>query len=149
MSAGAGAATLPALALVALAGVAAGVGATTFVYARGSSYLTDDPSACANCHVMQAHYDAWRKGPHHQAAVCNDCHVPAGAYRWVAKLGNGWRHSAAFTTGDYPDAILLRPAGRKVVEDRCRACHADLVASMEGGGEVSCLRCHDSVGHLR
>src|SRR5688572_23773077 len=32
-------------------GAAAGVGGFTFVYAEGASYLTDDPAACANCHV--------------------------------------------------------------------------------------------------
>jgi cytochrome c nitrite reductase small subunit len=149
MPAGAGAATLPMLALTALAGVAAGVGGYTFVHARGSSYLTDDPAACANCHVMQSHHDGWGKGPHHHVAGCNDCHVPSGPARWVAKLRNGWHHSSAFTTGDYPDATRIREAGREVVEGQCRTCHADLVASMEGGGEVSCLRCHDSVGHLR
>ena len=34
-----------------LAGVAAGVGGFTFVYARGYSYLTNDPKACVNCHT--------------------------------------------------------------------------------------------------
>ena len=30
-------------------GLAAGVGGYTFVFARGASYLTDDPAACALC----------------------------------------------------------------------------------------------------
>jgi cytochrome c nitrite reductase small subunit len=34
-------------------GLAAGLGAFTFVYARGYSYLSNDPSACANCHIMR------------------------------------------------------------------------------------------------
>jgi cytochrome c nitrite reductase small subunit len=149
MPAGTGAVALPILALTALAGVALGVGGYTFVYAQGSSYLTDDPAACANCHVMQQQYDGWRKGPHHHAAVCNDCHVPSGAVQRVAvKLLNGWHHSSAFTTGDYPDAILLRERSRSVVEERCQTCHADLVAAMGGPG-VSCIRCHESVGHAR
>jgi len=59
-----------------LAGVAAGVGLYTFWYAKGYSYLTNDPRACANCHVMQEYYDAWIKSTHHQAAACNDCHAP-------------------------------------------------------------------------
>ena len=49
--------SLHAAALVAAAatvGLAAGVGAYTFGYARAASYLTDDPKACANCHVMEA-----------------------------------------------------------------------------------------------
>ncbi len=30
-------------------GLAVGIGSYTFVYARGASYLTNDPGACANC----------------------------------------------------------------------------------------------------
>jgi len=40
-------------------GVVVGLGAYTFVYAKGYSYLTINPAACANCHVMQAQYEAW------------------------------------------------------------------------------------------
>jgi cytochrome c nitrite reductase small subunit len=40
-------------------GVAIGIGAYTFVYAKGASYLTNDPAACANCHIMEEHYSAW------------------------------------------------------------------------------------------
>ena len=28
-------------------------------------------------------------------------------------------------------------------------CHADLVENIAHGGDVSCVRCHASVGHLR
>ena len=48
---------LPALAGSAI-GIAVGLGGYTFVYARGYSYLTNDPAACANCHVMEDHYRA-------------------------------------------------------------------------------------------
>lgn len=37
-----------AVAVAVLVGVALGLGAFTFVYARGASYLTNDPAACAN-----------------------------------------------------------------------------------------------------
>jgi nitrate/TMAO reductase-like tetraheme cytochrome c subunit len=45
--------------LVSLVGIPAGVGAFTFVYAKGFSYLSPDPRACVNCHVMNPQYDAW------------------------------------------------------------------------------------------
>ena len=45
-------------------GLALGVGAYTLVYARGASYLTNDPAACANCHVMREQYDGWTAGSH-------------------------------------------------------------------------------------
>jgi cytochrome c nitrite reductase small subunit len=34
-------------------GVVIGLGGYTFLYARGASYLTDHPAACANCHIMR------------------------------------------------------------------------------------------------
>jgi cytochrome c nitrite reductase small subunit len=40
-------------------GILIGVGGYTFAYAKGASYLTNDPAACANCHVMENHYRAW------------------------------------------------------------------------------------------
>jgi cytochrome c nitrite reductase small subunit len=145
-----GLASLPALALVATLGTAAGLSGYAFVYARGSSYLTDDPAACNNCHVMRAQYDGWRNGPHHAAATCNDCHTPSAPFaKYLVKALNGWHHSTAFTSGAFKDVITLRASSREVVEGQCKTCHADLVAAMEGGGEVSCIRCHDSVGHLR
>src|SRR5688572_30492436 len=57
-------------------GLALGLGAFTFVYARGASYLTNDPEACGNCHIMREHLGAWVKSSHHAVATCNDCHTP-------------------------------------------------------------------------
>ena len=53
-----------------LLGVVIGLGTYTFIYAKGYSYLTNNPAACANCHVMQAQYEAWLKSSHHSAATC-------------------------------------------------------------------------------
>lgn len=149
MPAAQGAIPLPLLALLSVFAALVGLGGYTFVYAKGGSYLTNDPLACANCHVMQAQFDGWRRGPHHAVAVCNDCHVPGGLVsKYVVKALNGWHHSSAFTTGKFPDVITMRPESREIVEGQCKACHADLVAAM-GGPDVSCVRCHESVGHLR
>jgi len=57
-------------------GIPAGVGAFTFVYAKGFSYLSTDPRACMNCHVMNAQYDAWRMSGHRHTATCVECHLP-------------------------------------------------------------------------
>jgi hypothetical protein len=43
-----------ALLLGCLLGVPAGVGAFTFVYAKGLSYLSTDPRAYVNCHAMNS-----------------------------------------------------------------------------------------------
>jgi cytochrome c nitrite reductase small subunit len=66
------------LVLAAAIGLVIGVGGYTFLYAKGSSYLTDNPAACANCHIMRAHFDGWITSSHRAVAVCNDCHTPAG-----------------------------------------------------------------------
>ena len=129
-------------------GLAAGVGGYAFTYAKGSSYLGNDPRTCANCHVMQGHLDGWQKSSHHGIATCNDCHTPSGPLKYAVKAENGFHHSSAFTTGSFPDVIRARPESRAVVEGRCRSCHADVVDAMGTEGE-SCLRCHDQVGHLR
>ena len=136
-----------------LFGIAAGVGGFTFVYARGASYLTNDPRACANCHVMDDWYGAWTKSSHHAVAVCNDCHTPPGLVRkyWV-KARNGYHHSTAFTFGGFHEPIQISSANRAVTEEACRNCHGELASAIEGphagGAETSCVRCHDSVGHL-
>ena len=144
---------LAALAASILGGVALGLGAYTFVYARGGSYLSDDPRACANCHVMQAQLDAWSRSSHHQVAVCNDCHTPkdvVGKY-WTKAL-NGWHHSRAFTTGDFHEPIMIKATNLAVTEGRCRSCHAAVVDAIDhaprGGQALACTRCHADVGHL-
>jgi cytochrome c nitrite reductase small subunit len=56
--------------VIALAiGTALGLGGFTFVYAKGYSYLRNDPNACANCHVMRDHLDAYVKSSHRAVAT--------------------------------------------------------------------------------
>jgi cytochrome c nitrite reductase small subunit len=137
-----------------LLGVAAGLGAYTFAYARGWSYLTDDPTACANCHVMNEQYDGWLKASHRAVAVCNDCHVPAGlAGKYATKARNGFWHSYYFTTGTFEEPIRATPKSREIAEAACRRCHGAVVAAMgtpahAGARALSCIRCHGSVGHM-
>ncbi len=66
---------LPAL-TCAMVGVLIGLGGATVRYAEGLSYLSKDPEACANCHIMNPQYDSWQKASHHTAATCVDCHLP-------------------------------------------------------------------------
>ncbi|HET7746998.1 MAG TPA: cytochrome c nitrite reductase small subunit [Vicinamibacteria bacterium] len=145
-----------ALVVLALAmGAAAGLGGYTFVYARGGSYLTNDPAACANCHVMQEHYDAWTRSSHRAVAVCNDCHTPRGLLpKYATKASNGFWHSFGFTTGRFPEPLRIKPANREVTERACRECHAPVVEAVDGphGPQeepTQCVRCHATVGHPR
>ncbi|MFW6303186.1 MAG: cytochrome c nitrite reductase small subunit [Candidatus Sumerlaeota bacterium] len=140
-------------------GAAAGVGSYTFIYAKGFSYLSNDPQACANCHIMQDHYDAWSRSSHHAVAVCNDCHTPHDLVgKYTAKGINGFNHSLAFTTGWYPEKIIITDFNRNITEQACRDCHGQVVMAIEHtvaegptiekDEQISCLRCHDDVGHL-
>jgi len=146
--------TIAALLLAASLGTATGVAVYTFIYARGASYLTNDPTACANCHVMREHFEGWVKSTHHEVAVCNDCHTPASLIpKYFVKASNGFWHSFAFTTGRFPDPLRIKLPNREIVEHACRRCHADVVEAIEGPHRVlavqpSCVRCHNSVGHL-
>jgi cytochrome c nitrite reductase small subunit len=131
-------------------GLSVGIALYTFVYARGASYLTDDPKACLNCHVMRAEYDGWIKASHRQAAVCNDCHTPEGVMQKYASKGyNGFLHSVAFTSGHFPNIIQLKPYTRSITERACLKCHAEIVQAIQvqRGQDLSCLHCHQNVGH--
>ena len=137
-------------------GLAVGLGTFTFGYARGASYMTNDPAACANCHVMQGHYDDWRHSSHRSVAVCNDCHTPPGLIpKYTVKAKNGFWHSFYFTTGRFHEPIQITPGNREVTEKACRKCHAAIVAAIDPmpghrpSDKTSCIRCHSTVGHMR
>ncbi|HOR27915.1 MAG TPA: cytochrome c nitrite reductase small subunit [Candidatus Sumerlaeota bacterium] len=144
-------ALIAAVALGLAAGSAAGVGFYTFVYARGASYMTNDPTACVNCHVMRGQFEAWQRGSHHAVAVCNDCHTPHNLLgKWTTKALNGWHHSVAFTTGQFHEPIQITERNRKITQQTCRDCHGDIVAMIDThtrGERVDCIRCHREVGH--
>jgi cytochrome c nitrite reductase small subunit len=135
-------------------GLPIGIGGYTFVYARGSSYLTNNPAACANCHVMRDYYDGWVKSSHRSVAVCNDCHTPGGLVpKSLSKASNGFWHSFAFTSGRFHEPLQIKPHNRGVTEKACRKCHQEIVQAIEGPHRsdttLSCVRCHGTVGHLR
>ena len=138
-----------------LIGVLLGAGVFTFDYAEGTSYLSTDPKACANCHIMNSQYDSWQKSSHHTVATCVDCHLPHDFLgKYLAKGENGWNHSKAFTLQDFKEPIRLTPKNSQILQNNCLHCHADLVhglAQREGGSEVGsapdCVRCHPDVGH--
>jgi cytochrome c nitrite reductase small subunit len=138
----------------ALIGLSAGVGIYTFIYAEGGSYLTNNPAACANCHIMQSHYDGWLKSSHRAVAVCNDCHTPSGFIaKYVTKGSNGFWHSFAFTTGRFHEPIQIKEHNRVITDNACRKCHSEITETIEHAAEdrdqLSCIRCHNSVGHMR
>ena len=140
------------LLLVVLLGMMSGLGVFTFGYGQGASYLSNDPASCANCHVMQGHYDSWLNSSHKNVATCNDCHLshhPVG--KWIVKGDNGFFHSLAFTTGAFHEPIQIKARNKVVTQNACLHCHGDFVHQMlpaqPGGDMLSCVHCHSDVGH--
>jgi len=143
------------IALALILGAALGLAGYTFLYAKGYSYLSNNPAACANCHVMNQYYAGWMKGPHRSVATCNDCHTPHDLFgKYTTKAANGFAHSLAFTLGGFPDSIEIKQRSRRVTEGACRNCHAAIVTEIEGADahrssqELSCIRCHAGAGHM-
>ncbi len=138
-------------ALLIVLGALVGLGGFTFIYARGDSYLSNDPETCVNCHIMRDQYDAWRVSSHRNVAVCNDCHTPHDfVNKWITKGINGFNHSLAFTTGDYPAVIHIREYNAEIVQENCITCHQTLVGQVYGyhtDVQRRCVDCHGNVGH--
>jgi cytochrome c nitrite reductase small subunit len=135
-------------------GVLAGLSIATFDYAEGTSYLSNDPRACVNCHVMRDQYDAWRHSAHHEHAACNDCHVPQDVVgKYATKMEHGYRHSKGFTLDNFHEPIRITDGSLRVVEANCVRCHSGLTSEIGAtvgvdAGEVgSCTRCHAGAGH--
>ncbi len=140
------------VALAIAVGALGGVGAFTFGYGKGASYLSNNPTTCANCHVMQGHFDSWQSSSHRHVAVCNDCHLPHDFVgKWMTKGDNGFFHSLAFTLDNFKEPIQIKPRNRRVTQGACISCHSDFVHQMlpekRGGEMLMCIQCHSDVGH--
>lgn len=144
--------SVPALILAGSIGLFVGVAGVTFRYAEGLSYMSNDPKACVNCHVMRDHYDAWQKSAHHAHATCNDCHVPKDfARKYYTKAEHGWRHSKGFTLQDFHEPIQITRGSKEIVQQNCLRCHggfvADATSHLAHAGEIDCIHCHSDAGH--
>jgi cytochrome c nitrite reductase small subunit len=140
-------------------GVTIGIGLYAFVYAKGASYLTNNPASCANCHIMNSQYDGWLKSSHRSVAACNDCHTPHNLIgKYTTKALNGFWHSFYFTSGSFHEPIRIGARNLTITENACQRCHSELTQAILGGGSgshggnqgeaISCVRCHRSVGHM-
>lgn len=139
-------------------GALIGLGGFTFFYAKGYSYLSDDPNACANCHIMRDQLESWSKSAHHHVAKCNDCHLPHNMVgKYAVKALNGFNHSAAFTLQNFHEPIQAKEFTKNIIKNSCLSCHEPMVRAMDhpdlGNGKSNngkdCLHCHRSVGHAR
>lgn len=137
--------------LVVAIGIPIGLGVFTFAYAKGTSYFSDNPETCNNCHVMRDQFEAWQRSSHSRVAVCNDCHTPhTFLEKWVIKGINGFNHSLAFTTGNFHEPIRANAMNAAVVQANCIDCHQGIVTMMAANHadeEITCVSCHNDVGH--
>ncbi len=136
-----------------LLGILLGSSGYTFYYAQGTSYLSNDPQACANCHVMRDQLESWESASHHSLATCGDCHMPQDFIgKWLVKAGNGYSHSWAFTLRNFQDPIRIKPRNTGVLNANCLFCHKSFVSEITAhrvinDEELYCVRCHGAVGH--
>ena len=136
------------IAVLLVAGAMLGLGAFTFAYAQGYSYLLDDPAVCVNCHIMRDNYSSWTASSH-RTVTCNGCHTPHElAPKYLTKAEHGVAHSWAFTFGD-PQVIQIKQRSLDVVEHNCVQCHEAMVSNlrMVTADAPSCVHCHKLVGH--
>lgn len=120
-------------------------------------YLSDNPEACINCHVMYDNYASWWHSSHKRATTCNDCHVPQDNFvkKIFFKASDGLRHSTIFTLRLEPQVIRIKEAGAEVVKENCERCHenyltlidAKIVETEEEENEKPCWDCHRETPH--
>ena len=101
------------------AGLIFGAGTYTFHYAEGTSYLSNDPAACANCHVMNDYYAGWQKASHHHVATCNDCHVPHDLLRkyLLDEVQQVYRLQGVRTNDKHIEVIVRQMLRKVKIED--------------------------------
>jgi cytochrome c nitrite reductase small subunit len=133
-------------------GIFVGLAGYTANYAEGLSYLSNDPKACVNCHIMREQYDGWEKASHHAVATCNDCHTPHQLIpKYLSKMQNGYRHSSAFTLQNFPEPIRITAKNKAILLENCVGCHsglASMIASHDDQQQpLDCIHCHTDVGH--
>lgn len=135
--------------LAAALGAAVGLGVVVARIANATSYLSNAPETCLNCHVMTNAHATWLRGSHGRVAVCNDCHVPQGnlVAKNAFKAMDGAKHSYVFTVRGEPQVLRLSAAAAHVVQANCVRCHANQFAMIRLAGvtERRCWDCHQNI----
>lgn len=142
-----------------LIGIVTGLGFFMAKEASLVSYMSDDPLACVNCHVMTPMYNSWMHSSHREWASCNDCHVPHDNVfnKYYFKAKDGLFHASIFTARAEPEVMFMREASQEVVQDNCVRCHVQQVTQIKYDGwledhkenrtERKCWSCHQELPH--
>ena len=140
-------------------GIIVGLAFFIFLISKATSYLSDKPETCINCHVMYPQYASWKNSSHHAVTNCTDCHVPNHNIflKYYFKASDGARHATIFTARAEPQVISIKQAGANAVQQNCKRCHMDLVEmtslvehtykSAHAGDGKLCWDCHREVPH--
>lgn len=144
--------------IIVLSGVLIGATLAIVHVSRATSYMSDDPRACINCHIMDPQYATWQHGSHGRFTTCNDCHVPHDSVfrKYFFKAKDGSRHSSMFMLRLEPQVIRIHEEGANVVMENCLRCHGNLVGGTQdyAGGvhkdtTRKCWECHRETPHGR
>lgn len=139
-------------------GIIVGLGIYLAKISRVHSYLSDDPKACINCHVMNTAYDTWSHSAHREVTTCNSCHIPHDNIikKYVFKGMDGMRHAYVFTTRTEPQVLRISDRGAGTVQKNCISCHENKMlnhGSLYGSEQTDskferkCWSCHKSTPH--
>lgn len=133
----------------------------TIHLSKATSYLSDDPKTCVNCHIMGPQYATWSHSSHREVTNCNDCHVPHtnALNKYYFKAKDGMRHATMFTLRLEPQVIFIKEAGKEVVQNNCVRCHSNTITDskvlnmtcsvQENRESRTCWECHREVPHGR
>jgi len=130
---------------------------------KALSYLSSDPKACINCHVMHTQYATWQHSSHAQRATCVECHLPRDTFinKYAAEARDGWNHTVVFTANSYAQNIGISDDGANRVQKNCISCHARLTQVIVANNDRyhdyagiprtdrKCWDCHKEVPHGR
>ena len=141
-------------------GIGFGFAVHIFYISNAYSYLSNDPRACINCHVMTPQYATWERGSHGRVATCNDCHVPQTNFieKYYFKASDGLRHATMFTLRLEPQVMRIKEAGKKAVQANCIRCHENQIHPVSlravSGKSIEqentyCWHCHRETPHGR
>jgi len=132
------------------------------IVSKALSYLSKDPKACINCHVMNTQYATWQHSSHAREATCVECHLPTDniVNKYLSKARDGWNHSIAFTLRTYDPAIKISEDGARRVQENCISCHKSIVSEISSNADKyhnfsdpnvengrKCWSCHKDVPH--
>lgn len=147
--------------VIILLGAIVGLGFYILRISNATSYLSDAPETCINCHVMNPQYATWNHSSHREVASCADCHVPHNNVfnKYYFKAKDGMRHATVFTMRAEPQVIFIKEEGKHVVQQNCIRCHEKLVTNNAGIARFdqsrhfrmdrSCVECHRETPHGR